>query len=145
MGCDIHVMLEKKYKYETSDGWVSVNQLPINTGRNYQFFTQLASVRGDSDRLPKGMPEDACLRTHYEAEQWGQDGHSHSWMLAEEFLELYVKHALHPEKVADAMSRKLEGESDNPFFYDLLGKFGYECDDDETYIEDFRFVFWFDN
>lgn len=145
MGCDIHVMLEKRYKYQTSDGWVSINQEPFNTGRAYQFFAKLASVRGESDNLPKGIPEDACLRTHYAVDQWGVDGHSHSWMTAEEFLPLYVRYSLDPKEIAEVVGKRVEGGAASSFFYKLLERFGYDVDDEEAYIEDFRFVFWFDN
>jgi len=145
MGCDIHVMLEKKYESTLGNGWVSVNQCPVNTGRNYAFFAALAGVRGESDNLPKGIPDDACPRTHYEAERWGIDGHSHSWMEADEFTMLYTIHALSPEAVAELVAKRIESNGRELVFNKLLDLFRYDSWEDEKPIGDFRFVFWFDN
>ena len=143
MGCDIHVMLEKKYY----DKWVSVNQCPVNTGRSYDFFAAIANVRcrGEGDYMPVGIPKDACSRTHYEVERCGIDGHSHSWMEAEKFTMMYTIHSLEPEVAAELVSKRLEGNSEALVFNKLLDYFGYTSWDDEIYIEEFRFVFWFDN
>lgn len=54
MGCDIHVLLERK----VGDKWVMVNRLesPV-TDRNYKRFAALAGVCGDG-AVAKGLPDD---------------------------------------------------------------------------------------
>lgn len=66
-------------------------------GRNYSMFAILADVRngygfagcdtGDAIRpisLPKGLPDDVSDEVKQESDEWGVDGHSHSWLTAEE-------------------------------------------------------------
>jgi len=92
MGCDIHFFVEVKQ----ADGtwkWVKDKDKPFYDGRNYDLFAILADVRnghgfagsktGDgfnpiSD--PRGLPTDASSEVREKAEDWGDDGHSHSYL-----------------------------------------------------------------
>lgn len=81
MGCDIHAWIEVKYKEE----WVLVDDLGVH--RNYELFADMAGVRGNGPE-PRGLPEDVSKGAQWRSEQWGADGHSHSWLYALEFLAL---------------------------------------------------------
>lgn len=72
---------------------------PIYSGRNYDLFAILANVRNGSGfagvdtgdgfipiAMPRGVPEDACPEYKAEVEQWGCDGHSHSYLTLAEVL-----------------------------------------------------------
>jgi len=65
--------------------------------RNYNEFAILANVRngygfagvdtGDALKpisMPKGLPEDVSKEVKFESDEWGCDGHSHSWLTARE-------------------------------------------------------------
>lgn len=69
-------------------------------GRNYDLFGMLANVRngwgfagcdtGDGFKpiaMPKGVPDDASDYYLRKVEEWGCDGHSHSWLTIRELLE----------------------------------------------------------
>lgn len=136
MGCDIHGIVEIKI----GDKWVGIKELKAN-GRNYERFAQLASVRGDSSRKPQGIPLDASDMSMYYIEQWGEDGHSHSYMPLTEAAEIFKY-------------------TDKPFIEDHVDKgfrvkfpfesyFGITTQEDEgcSYpsVYRLRLVFWFDN
>lgn len=91
MGCDIHTFSEKKIngKWEF--------QKSIDIDRNYDLFSILANVRNGygfagvktgegfiSISNPKGIPFDASKEYEKEVEEWGGDGHSHSWLTIKE-------------------------------------------------------------
>lgn len=154
MGADIHMVLERR-----SDrfGWVGVNAFPYvklsvlgdgrfveghtswrPTNRNYALFAALASVRG-AGRKPLGVPEDASPLAIEEIEGWGEDGHSHSWMMMPEFLGVYGTHVMGgaAKLVTDNISRDELFAEWFQYFYGYLN-------DGQT-LDDFRLVFWFDN
>lgn len=103
MGCDIHAraeafedgkwqLLEKVFEdpyaeyRENKDEKISS---PYNM-RNYSLFALLANVR-NSDNIdpidaPRGVPEDASKKYKKYIDQWGIDGHSHSYFTLEELL-----------------------------------------------------------
>jgi hypothetical protein len=151
MGADIHLVLERK----VGDRWVGMHDFPTvpqPTGerlynkfwwgaedRNYELFAALAGVRGDGPD-PKGIPDDASDLAIYKAETYGDDGHSHSWCDAKEFVAKYIEtlpsdHPMQKQWLSDLM------ESQNAWKLgcgELL--FGYMDDDAE-----YRIVFFFDN
>lgn len=61
------------------------------TGRNYNLFAILANVRNDYGfipiSMPKGLPDDISPEIKAEANFYGADGHSHSWLTLKELLE----------------------------------------------------------
>jgi hypothetical protein len=143
MGCDIHATLEVK----TLTGWVCVNtyhghhmaypcgdrdwSLPVTTARNYARFAALAGVRGEGLE-PRGVPDDASETTKYLVGLWGSDGHSHSWLPAEEAAEIFLAtdHAQSPD----------EYKTKFPASYYL------EVEDLEVEgTAEHRLIFWFDN
>lgn len=69
----------------------------ILDARNYNEFAILANVRngfgfggcdtGDPIKpisMPKGLPDDISEEVKLKAEEWGSDGHSHSWLTIKE-------------------------------------------------------------
>ena len=47
--------------------------------RNYTRFAALAGVRGDGP-TPKGLPKDVSESTKLYSDEWGLDGHGHSFL-----------------------------------------------------------------
>lgn len=111
MGCDIHFCVEKK----TPRGWVSKDHWETEkddgettrhlhtsfySARNYDLFAILADVKngrgfagfrtGDGFTpiaKPKGLPADVSAEVKEYSDQWGSDGHSHSWHTVADLLD----------------------------------------------------------
>lgn len=145
MGCDIHIVLEKKY----ADRWVGINNFdspPVEAfehlpkkhnyfnwrvrGRYYDLFARLAGVRGVGPE-PRGLPPDISELTQMEVDMWGSDGHSHSWGMLEEVAGLFL--------AACAPQHVLEKDREEAS-YALFGLDIYPED-----AVDYRIVYWFDN
>lgn len=166
MGCDIHVMIERKIKSEhVNEQWATVATLNVihpdgfhdagfkNTlwytveGRNYAFFGDLTdgAVRSESDGFVhplRGLPKDVSPLIMAEADWWGIDAHSHSWLYADEFLPVYLKHCTSDQIIAEYTEDRLNGE---PVWVEMMTKFFNVSVPDESKPSDFRFVFWFDS
>jgi hypothetical protein len=101
MGCDIHaykeklidgkwVTADKGWADEYSEGWNDVPHKNRYTGRNYDMFGLLSKgVRRSFDYSfePRGMPDDACPEVAAINENWGCDGHGHSYLSLAELKE----------------------------------------------------------
>lgn len=99
MGCDIHLYKEKQIdgQWLTADEW-AVSDYGIEvpwqkrfTGRDYQLFGLLAKgVRSDHPYsfALRGLPFNLCAEIAGQAEQWGEDGHSHSYLYLHELKDL---------------------------------------------------------
>lgn len=141
MGCDIHLVLERKQ----GDKWVGVNafdcghdsqgnfRIPSARNRNYKRFAALAGVRGDGPEA-KGLPKDVSELSELLAHDWGNDGHSHSWMGLSEASRVFLETDW-PCKDEDNESFKQS--------YPAYHFFGVESD--EANRHEYRIVFWFDN
>ena len=142
MGCNIHLHTEVKI-----DGaWHHYNCPSVD--RNYQVFAKMAGVRSYGDiepiALPRGTPSDASELTKFSCAYLGSDGHSHSWLSAEEISLLieYINEDL-----------KLIGQYNWPWHYNNFGyffgnswrSFWDDIDSVPTGVQDVRFIFWFDN
>jgi hypothetical protein len=103
MGCDIHLYVEVKQgdgTWKAADEWITDEDgwLHVPYGkkyydeRNYDLFAILADVRNGRGfagiktgegfnpiSLPKGLPEDVSPQVKKCSDNWGVDGHSHSW------------------------------------------------------------------
>lgn len=101
MGCDIHMYLERKiddgewhihpeHKKSESDGYIVDNPELTVTHRHYDLFAKLAGVRGHGPQ-PKGVPDDVSPEVEDVIEDYGLDGHSHSWISIEEFEKILNK------------------------------------------------------
>lgn len=100
MGCDIHLYREKfvDSQWLTADEWepydygddckgVEVPWKKRFTDRNYDLFGLLAAgVRREHpfSWQPRGLPFDPCKEIASEAERYGEDGHSHSYLFLHE-------------------------------------------------------------
>ena len=88
MGCDIHTYAEKKSK----DGkWELIPTVELFSERNYFLFELLAGVRSyvglKPIASPRGIPKDVSESTRESCNEWGEDGHTPSWLSLEELLE----------------------------------------------------------
>ena len=134
MGCDIHFVVEVKQS-KKGKKWMGVASTdhiyyPESKHRNYEFFAELAGVRGEgSGRQPLGIPTDASSLTKMCLNKWNGDAHSASYMSMEEFASCY-------NKTAGDISA-LVGEDS------IIEK----CFGQHLYGEEhkYRVVFWFDN
>jgi hypothetical protein len=93
------------YEYEPpASTWGELKSVSPYDGRNYDLFAMLADVRngrgfagcntGDGFTPisePKGVPDDASAYYKWQANRYGVDGHSHSWLTLAE-LKAYDWH-----------------------------------------------------
>ena len=139
MGCDIHLHVEVKIK----DKWHHYDRPDI--GRNNFLFNLMAGVRGEGKpekpiSLPKGLPRDISELTAFEADYCKEDWHNHSYLTSKEVVTLF-------EKLKEN-NPPFDFRSNLQWGY-LFGN-GYESfykypEDYPKELQDFRFVFWFDN
>lgn len=164
MGADIHIYAERRLRDGT---WAMCKQYNAMSGkafsvlsgtspdslfhrvrsRNYQFFAELAGVRGMGPD-PKGLPDDASPLVKEDAEYWDSDGHSHSWYSAEEFVPIFMEHHMSEVERAALVARKLEAKYPVDITEHVLDQYlgidmPYTNGEPDTSC--IRFVFWFDN
>lgn len=161
MGCDIHLMTEYKITVNNENVWVNCDHWSYNpyflekeigdqekmlsleevyNERNYKLFYALAGVRGnyDFEKLsePKGIPIDAHKVTKDEIDNWGEDGHSHSYFTFKELDDYY--------ELSDSVAWNEFIGSIEKRLRDVLWIWGgRKLTDDE--MNNFRIVFFFDN
>lgn len=169
MGCDIHMVLERKVKSENvPEQWATVNSFNVLhddglgnskfTGnyayytvesRNYAFFGALTggAVRGAADGdievSLRGFPEDASPVAQAMFDDWGLDAHSPSWLYADEFVPLYMKYVMASDDVAKYIVARIENSI--PPWETILERHFNVGVPDGIEPENYRFVFWFDN
>jgi hypothetical protein len=144
MGCDIHLHIEVKVEGK----WEHYGAPNIN--RNYDLFEKMAGVRGEIENaisIPKGAPDDMNIITKCSYKDWGTDAHSCSWFNLEEIVKL--------TKWLDSLSLD-DPKAFLPFDLEHTILHTY-CEGNSfagileypegkpKWIEDVRFVFWFDN
>lgn len=127
MGCDIHGWVERK----VGDKWIGIRPLDHLKARerNYLRFAALAGVRGHGPS-PRGLPIDIGESAAYDAERWGQDGHSHSWLPLDEAARIFLE-------------VRYPGETREDFAKSFPASYFFDVDDAD--LSPYRFVFWFDN
>ena len=149
MGCDIHLHTEVKINGKWHHyGCPSVS-------RSYLVFSKMANVRNnhgvDPIAEPRGIPSDATELTKFDCERWGCDGHSHSWLSAEEIAALYdyINEDLELYGCRFKHLKWWPEENFGYFFGNTWGGFWKYRNDPGSGtpdgVEDVRFVFWFDN
>ena len=144
MGCDIHLHVEVQI-----DGIWHHYATP-RISQNYKLFAKMAGVRNYDNiepiTQPRGLPLDVTFITQFDSEQvWGVDGHNHSWLTSQEVADIFKF-----EKIIQTHGKRSRRIS---WDYEETGYlFGNGYDDFHTYREDypkrlndFRWVFWFDN
>jgi hypothetical protein len=196
MGCDIHMALEVKKHINNEEKWVNCDfysrnhyfgvfedekewqVVDVYYDRNYSLFAMLAGVRDYSpgnNKIdePRGAPEDCSSETKARIDEWGSDGHSHSYCTLKELQDFSKDNPTtkHSGLITTAASKALdetgetpkswcqgsnnpdhvwrEWESDDETLKPLVE--AIECQCDKLYIwtrekpENVRIVFWFDN
>lgn len=104
MGTDIHLGVERLEnstwvscdEWEEEDDWLTIVN-PFYSGRCYDLFSILANVRNGSGfagvktsegftpiSSPRGLPPDVSQEFRKYQENWGADGHSHSFLTLED-------------------------------------------------------------
>lgn len=140
MGCDIHLFKEIKINGE----WQYFGEADIQP--NYHLFAYLANVRNydniNSIAANRGIPMDISVITQCHLERWQYDGHSHSFLKADEmeflenFLNIQNKNSRRHYCPEDTLGTLFGSPWSN--FWKYPNKRKYD-------IEDVRFIFWFDN
>ncbi len=141
MGCDIHLVLERRPKgtLEWIGTWCSdglPGGRPKIAQRDYAFFAEVAQVRGEGSEpriYPRNLPRDVSRLAWLEYMDAPTDYHSASHMTVDEFTSAWFRA---DEK--NSYRNKEKGPRKEFAAYDLLGI----SDDGEN---DWRVVFWFDN
>lgn len=108
MGCDIHIHVEYRRNVNGKKTWVCGDYLYANPyrgeegetdyclvdfcgDRNYSRFATLANVRnyGDTPYIdkPRGLPDDVTKDVKKYSDNWGIDGHSHSYFTLKELID----------------------------------------------------------
>lgn len=142
MGCDIHLVVERKEIYDwiavhIPEGWSLLPghgrhqdwASPLCRARNYERFSALAGVRGNGPK-PRGVPDDAAQTTRYMIAKYGPDGHSHSWLPLDKATEIFLQ-----TERADLGNFERQ--------YPASTYFNVESED--MGMAEWRVVFWFDN
>ena len=140
MGCDIHLHIEVKINNE----WQHYGHPSVR--RWYQLFEKMAGVRGEVCEAispPKGFPDDATLLTRLDyVERWGADAHTPSWLSAQEIS--LLNDWLNEQ---GGLSSELDMEYHllrTYLFGNSFAGFVKYPDDYPKFLQDVRFVFWFD-
>ncbi len=135
MGCDIHFVIEKKKGH----GWFGLSGTdygyrPGAKERHYNFFSELAGVRGEGPDA-KGVPDDASDLTLECLNHWKGDAHSMTYYSVEHFVEVWLKCNKDLNMlVEDNMYAILDKCLD-------LGQIA----DEKNWQKHYRIVIWFDN
>jgi hypothetical protein len=133
MGCDIHLVLERRLPGKDWIGLFASDRVPGRrvevARRDYDFFAEIASVRGNSksNRYPRNVPEDISALAWAEYMRSPTDHHSASHCPLDEFCDVYL--TVNP----------IAGRRDFAA-YDLFG-----VDSEWPAAAEYRVVFWFDN
>lgn len=130
MGCDIHLVVERRRQGEKWIGIFSSDNAPGRpkiAQRDYDFFSKIANVRGSGGRYPRNVPKDISDLAWDEYMASPTDHHSASHETLAEFCDVYLS-------VNPSAARKEFAA------FDLFGL-------DPSYPEncEYRVVFWFDN
>lgn len=167
MGCDIHMVIEKQIKTpKHGEVWVTVNTLdalfpdglvaetkhdtPYGNYyriecRNYEFFADIACVRGEGEYQERGLPKDLSPLAESIVQSWGIDGHSHSYLYADEMIPLYIKHCLTDDEKSKLITDRINGLSSIQTFHLIMERHFNVTTIEEDNPQDYRFVFFFDN
>lgn len=144
MGCDIHILVEKKHP----DGWALYKNLndvvhdndgsshwSLARQRNYHRFARIAGVRGDGPEA-LGLPSDISRSARLLYEQWESDAHTPSHMPLDIAADIFLETEY--ENVRDGWSEYMRDDPAETYF-------GIYSDEADDLGETFRIVFWFDN
>ena len=143
MSTDIHLHCEIRVDGE----WLHYNHPCVK--QDYALFAKMAGVRNDDYwfiplATPRGFPGDATKTTCLDYERYGDDAHNASWLNAQEIctLECWYE-TVHLDGSGYDIRNWTWGYlfgNDYQSFVDPECKGEYPA-----FLEDVRFVFWFDN
>lgn len=139
MGCDIHVYAEIKVK--DVPGWHYYGQVPMN--RNYDLFRRIARLPGESQSVtpisePRDWPAAVSLVANLHRQDWGSDGHSHTYLSSQEVIDLY-------DWAIAALNYPQYWIGESYLFGTSWHTFRKFPDDYPEFVEDFRWLILFDN
>jgi hypothetical protein len=166
MGCDIHIVLERKDRDNVWIGWKQMtymsteaikltytnyetpHEMPrfvsyIIDQRNYSFFNALCGVRGPGSEFgyePRGLPNDASRMTRMCLSEDDVDLHSHSWLSIKELVPCLAAHWGNKKK-EEYIFERMANEDGNLYLATQLVDEGIVNDN----ADEWRFVFAFDN
>lgn len=166
MGCDIHLFTERQiFPVSGESFWWCTDFFTLNPyyqfdkvneteydhheiwgDRNYSAFEILADVRSCGHEIvldqPRGLPHDVSDCVKSQSENWGIDGHSHSWFTAKELFDYDKKY---PNSAIAPLVKKIKKKMKKDF--NIWGFLSKEEQKQmlKQHAEDFRIVFWFDN
>lgn len=140
MGCDIHCHVEVKFH----DKWHHYTFLKIP--RYYALFARMANVRNYDNEVspidqPRGLPTDITDMTRLVYKRWGSDAHSQSYLNSAEVIQLY-DWIDQTESFVDGNAIKNSFGYLFGHYYKSFYMYRYEFPEE---LQDFRWVFWFDN
>ena len=122
MGCDIHMVVEKK---ENSKWRCLLNPNESFRDRNYNLFAKLGNVRNYHEIIPlsdnRKAPRDSCKEWKEYAKSWGSDLHSESHLYLYELelsLDLY--------EYWDKFVKEIEKHSSSPNKDDIRIVFAFD-------------------
>lgn len=139
MGCDIHYVVE--FMAPASGTWVGLyhsDLVAVRTqarDRNYEFFGEIACVRGPSSRghRPSGLPPDVSPLARHSFEHGRPQFHSASHLPATEFLDCW--RTASADRIIDTSESEIEFKT---LMEDVLG-----IRPEAGLL--YRVVFWFDS
>lgn len=89
--CGDYFKINPYYTTNNSAGEKLYSLVGFCNDRNYELFSILADVRnyGGTDYIsePRGLPADVTKEVKEDADNWGDDGHSHSYMTLKELID----------------------------------------------------------
>lgn len=137
MGCDIHMVLERRQR---DAEWVGIWSSDVTPGekgrvkvgrRDYAFFSEVAQVRGSSPtgHYPRNLPIDVSRLAWLQYMSAPTDHHSPSHLSLEEFIAAWL--------------RANDGDSEVRANFAAHDLFSIDAEWPEGC--EYRVVFWFDN
>lgn len=141
MGTDIHLHIELKI----GGAWEHYQAPSIF--RDYELFAKLAGVRRDDPKPivePRGLPGDVTLLTGLEAKKHEGDMHHASWLGPAEIDELRMWW----EAREELLRKQYENRDYKVFEQEIAGGYlfggSYTLSESHPWVQDIRFIFWFD-
>lgn len=169
MGCDIHLYIEKKKngKWVPAQGFMDTGNYDNTpdvpypdkqlSDRDYLLFGFLAGVRDTTNQhfKPKGFPKDASKEVKAVFNEWGDDGHTPSYLTLEELRsvdwenEMITINRMFRKDQLEAFNKSLTEGKPN---YDLINTWCSWASDQDKWISssiqvpikhEFKKLYWF--